>query len=36
MSKYDIPKDLAEKLKMFMKGMKRHVAQSLSRMATAK
>ncbi len=26
MSKYDVPKDLAEKLKMFMKGMKRHVA----------
>ena len=26
MSKYEISKDLAEKLKMFMKGMKRHVA----------
>ena len=26
MSKYDISKDLAEKLKMFMKGIKRHVA----------
>ena len=26
MSKYDIPKDLTEKLKMFMKGMKHHVA----------
>jgi len=26
MSKYDILKDLTEKLKMFMKGMKRHVA----------
>ena len=26
MSKYDMPLDFAEKLKMFMKGMKQHVA----------
>jgi hypothetical protein len=35
MSKYDIPVEFADNLKIFMKGMKRHVAAKKWRMGTA-